>query len=477
MSDMAQKVTSPTTIVIFGVTGDLAQRKLLPALLDLFVRGLLPATFQVVGFSRREWTDDQFRIFARRALKRKGHRHRKSVVEKFLKCLQFQNGHFDQPSSYLQLGQRLMALDEKFKTCSNKLYYLAVPPTYYETIFYNLAHSGLSIPCLGENEGWTRILVEKPFGRDLQTAQALDRLLGKLFGEDQIFRIDHYLAKETIQNILTFRFSNTVFEPIWNNQYIEKVEIKTFETQGVGTRGAFYDDIGALRDVGQNHLLQMLAAVAMEDPKAITAPTMRQARTAVLEALEPITKQNLATNTLRGQYQGYGTEKEVGADSKTETYFQLKTAINNSRWRGVPFYLEGGKRMKQNATSIAIYFKEPASCFCPPGTKAHPRNILIFRIQPDEGISVRFWAKKQGFTLELEPKELSFRYQDNVNGEIPDAYEQVVFDCIRGDQIRFISTEEVTASWRFITPILENWQSTPLHTYAKGSSGPKKKLN
>lgn len=472
------KIKNPTTIIIFGVTGDLAQRKLIPALHDLYVRKLLPADFQIVGFSRRDWDQRRFRQFIHGVILRKKHQHKKAEVERFLNHLVYSQGTFDSGESYLRLGRVLVAADKKFGICSNKLFYLAVPPKFYSTIFTQLSRSGLTIPCIGKNEGWTRVLVEKPFGRDLKTAQALDKKLGKLFSEDQIFRIDHYLAKETIQNILMFRFSNMLFEPIWNRDHVEKVEIKFLETIGVEGRGGFYDDIGALRDVGQNHMLQMLAAIAMEDPGEMLSSRIRKQRVKILQDLKPIRGKEIARKTIRGQYQGFTKEKEVLGHSKTETYFKLEAQLKNRRWAGVPFYLESGKKMGHACNEIKVYFKPTESCLCLPGQNQHYQNILSFRISPDEGIAILFWAKKPGFTAELESKELAFKYQDGrPDLNISNAYEQVLFDCIQGERTRFLSTGEVDASWRFITPILKNWHKTKLYIYKKGSLGPDVKNN
>jgi glucose-6-phosphate 1-dehydrogenase len=470
---MTEKIETPTILVIFGVTGDLSRRKLLPAIFDLYTKGFLPKNFRVVGFSRGQRTDTEFHNFITEVIGRKKHGHSKKVIGAFLENTHYVCGRFEEPEHYEELAKKLITIDNELGRCSNKLFYLAVPPTFYHTIFQNLADSGLSIPC-GGAEGWTRILVEKPFGKDLETAQKLDQTLGLLFQEEQIFRIDHYLAKETLQNILTFRFSNKLFEPIWNNQHIEKVEIKLWETLGMEGRGAFYEDVGALRDVGQNHLLQMLAFVAMENPGELAAGPIRDKRAQALRALTLIPPSSLSTQTVRGQYAGYRREKNVAPDSSVETYFRIYAHIDNARWRGVPFYLESGKKLSEEKTEISVYFKESTTCLCRPDAKQHHQNVLVFRIQPDEGISILFWAKKPGFATDLEPKKLSFKYKDSPDvARLPDAYERILFDCIRGDQILFTSTDEVTASWKFITPILDNWNDTRLHIYEQGSEGPK----
>jgi len=470
---MAKATTEPTTLIIFGATGDLAQHKLFPALFHLFSNGYLPDQFQIVGIAKDESSHEEYRDFVREAVQATSHHHRPAELEEFIQHVHYQTGLFEDKQTYLKAADELARLDEKtFNTCSNKLFYLAVPPTLYDVIFENLATSGLTIPC-GGDEGWTRVLVEKPFGRDLQTAQELDRKLGQLFQEEQIFRIDHYLAKETVQNVITFRFANAIFEPLWNNQHIERVDIRFSETIGVGQRGSFYEDVGALRDVGQNHLLQLLALVAMEDPQELKAEAIRPLRAALLKQLIPIPASQLADHVTRGQYQGYRDEHAVGDESQTETYFRLVAQLDNDRWRGVPFILESGKKLAENNVEIVITFKESASCVCPADDHSHHRNILTIRVQPDEGISIRFWAKKPGLTYELEPKTLSFFYKDSAAElQLPDAYEKVLYDCIRGDQTLFASTDEVTAAWAFITPILENWHTLPLLEYEPGSPGP-----
>jgi len=455
----------PTLIVIFGATGDLSTKKLIPAIFDLYNESMLPETFKVVGFSRGKRTDEEFRAFARGAILAKGHKHTSARVRDFVEHLHYHSGFFEDAEAYLSLGEHFIDLDKKFGGCSNKLFYLAVPPVSYEPILQNLADSGLTIPC-SNKEGWTRVLLEKPFGNDIETAIKLDKMLGLLFREEQIFRIDHYLAKETIQNMLAFRFSNVLFEPTWNSEYIEKVEIKLLETAGVEGRGAFYDQLGALRDVGQNHILQMLAAVAMENPGKLASETIRARRAEVLGSLAPVRKSEIAERTARGQYKGYRDAKGASPRSRTETYFRIEARINNERWRGVPFFLESGKKMGEKKTEVNVYFKKTGSCLCPPDAEQHHQNILTFRIQPDEGISVLFWAKMPGFADVLEPRKMSFLYkQSEQDRELADAYERVLYDCIRGDQTLFTSTDEVLAAWKFITGIIEKWETVPLRTY------------
>lgn len=456
---------TPTTLIIFGATGDLAERKLIPALFDLYLKNIFPKRFNVVGVSRKEKSDAEFCEFVTDSITKKKSRYSKKPLDDFLKTLSYQQGDILSAEFYNNLSRALIDKDKVLGQCSNKLFYLAVPPALYDPIFQNLAGSGLSVAC-SDVTGWIRVLVEKPFGNNLETSQKLDRKLGLLFNEEQIFRIDHYLAKETLQNILAFRFSNVLFEPIWNRDYINKVEIKLLEESGIAGRGAFYDGVGALRDVGQNHILQMLAFVAMEDPKELNAEVIRKNRAQLLAKLRPIDSANITRLVSRGQYNGYKNEKNVDLKSDTETYFKICAYIDNARWQGVPFVLESGKKMKKNLADISVYFKETESCLCPPEAEKHHQNILTFHIQPKEGISVLFWSKKPGFKMELESRELSFNYGDSMGAKIvPDAYERILYDCIEGDQTLFASTEEVEAAWRFITPILENWKKLPLTIY------------
>lgn len=471
-------ITDPTTFVIFGVTGDLAQKKLLPALFDLHRHGVLPKQFRIAGFARRDWNDDEFRDFAQRALARKG---RGRVLNEFLETLTYIRGNFDELTDYHNLAQQLHAIDKEMgkNLCSNKLFHLAVPPRYYTTIFQNLSRSGLSVACLGAGEGWTRLLVEKPFGRDSAIAQKLDAQLGRLFEESQIFRIDHYLAKETVQNILTFRFSNSIFEPIWRARYVERVEIELFETDDVQHRINFFDGVGELRDVVQSHALQLLALVAMEQPRGMGAAAIRHERERVMGALIPPTARTIRNAVVRAQYRGYDREAEHVHGSHTETFVQLVAHLKSARWRDVPFYITAGKALHRSKVKVKVYFKPAERCFnCPSDSHEHPRNLLVFRVQPEEGIAIHFWAKRPGFENEMVAKELKFDYRE-FNGtaaHIPDAYETLLYDALRGDQTNFASSRELAASWRYITAVLQHWQRVPLQRYAKGSAGPKEQL-
>ncbi len=458
---MSETIITPTIFIIFGITGDLAGRKLLPSLLNLYVNKKLPQKFAIVGFSRRPFTREEFRMFIREHMKVKIGQYKEEDVKHFIDHMYYEQGMFDKAESYMQLAQRLKNIDDGFQFCSNKLFHLSIPPSLYESIFDYLSNSGLTIPC-GGDQGWTRILVEKPFGSDIETARKLEKKLGELFDETQIFRIDHYLAKEALQNIIAFRFTNSLFEPLWNYKHIDKVHIKLLEKIGVETRGDTYDSIGALKDVGQNHMLQMLAMIAMEPPKGFDADSIRKERSRVLDKMKPITSKNISSKVVRGQYEGFKNEVGVREHTQTETYFRLESYIGTPRWKNVPFYLESGKALADSKTEIDIYFKNEK--------EEEKQNVLTFRIQPDEGIKIRFWVKTPGFEMKVEQKVLKFRYSDSASlSVLPDAYEKVLYDAIMGDQTLFTSTDEVLHAWKFITPIIASWNVVPLTIYKKGS--------
>lgn len=459
----------PTIFVILGVTGDLALRKLIPALLSLYVKRELPKRFAVVGFARRHFSREEFRQLVREEMHIKPGQYKEEEVKHFLDHMSYEQGMFDSVEAYQRLAQKLKSTDDTWKQCSNKLFHLATPPSHYEAILDRLAESGLTIPC-GGDLGWTRILIEKPFGNDVETARLLDKKLGKLFKEEQIFRIDHYLAKEALQNIMSFRFANTLFEPLWNRHHIDKVHIKLLEKLGIEDRGSLYDQVGALKDVGQNHLLQMLAFIAMEEPTSFEAGPIRKERARVLSKLRKISGRTISKFAVRGQYEGYMSEPGVKSDSQTETYFRIESYIDNARWKNVPFFLESGKAMAESRVEICIYFKQPGRRQTPDKGLVERQNVLTFRIQPDEGIKIGFWVKTPGYSQEIEPKVLKFKYIDAVDPDtVPDAYERVLHDAVIGDQTLFASTDEVLSAWRFITPIVNVWRTIALTFYKKGA--------
>jgi glucose-6-phosphate 1-dehydrogenase len=438
-------------------------------LLSLYSKRLLPQKFAIVGFSRRALSREEFREYIRNGLNIRLGQFKEEDVKHFMDHMVYEQGFFDIPSSYIHLAKRLNAIDDRFGQCSNKIFHLSVPPNLYEGILTNLASSKLTIPC-DDNTGWTRILIEKPFGHDLNMARSLDRLLGKLFEEKQIFRIDHYLAKEALQNIIAFRFANSIFEPIWNKKYIDKIHIKLYEKNGVDTRGAYYDPIGALRDVGQNHMLQMLSVIAIDAPKSFSADNIRKERTRIMSSLKKIPIQQLKNMIIKGQYVGYTSEPGVSPTSKTETYFRLKTFVGLSKWRGVPFYLESGKALYETKTEIDVYFKKILGRRLKTTNNSDEQNILTFRIQPDEGIKIKFYVKTPGHGMKTEPKTLKFKYADVPSfSDLPDDYERLIRDTFIGDQTLFASTDEIMASWKYITPIIENWDRLALEIYERGT--------
>lgn len=459
--------SNPTTFVIFGITGDLSKKKLIPAVFELFRRGLLSEEASVVGFARSKLGDEEYKEYLRGIIKEKADSPTEDEIEHFLARTWYAQGTFEEPEKFGALAEELVRRDEERGVCSNKLFYLAVPPNFYHVLLQNLADSGLTVPC-SQDEGWTRVLVEKPFGRDAETAEELDRFLGLLFKEEQIFRIDHYLAKETVQNLLLFRFANSIFEPVWNRDYIEKIEIKLHEKFGVEDRGSFYDAIGTLRDVGQNHIMQMLALVTMDEPATRADADIRARRTDIIKSLCCVPE--LKKGFVRGQYKEYRGIEGVQANSETETFFRIQAHIENDRWRGVPIMLESGKALDETKTEIEVYFKEPASGFCPPGAPEPFANKLVFRIQPNEGISIRFWTKKPGLQNELEPRNLHFYYKETEEAQsLTEAYIKILYDAVVGDQTLFTATEEVVAAWRFIHEVLDIWHDLPLVEYKKGT--------
>ena len=389
---MPMNTDSPTTLILFGATGDLAKHKLLPALHHLFTGKHLPEQFHIVAFARKDFDEPTFRDYVREEVG--------ITDEAFLERIRYTRGDMMADEGYQSLAQFLNTCDEEIGTCTNKLFYLAVPPKLYDPVFDHLSRSGLTTPCATPEEDentWARVLVEKPFGFDREEARELDLKLGSLFDESQVYRIDHYLAKETIQNMLTFRFANTLFEPAWNAEYIESITIRMHESVTAKERGAFYDGIGALRDVGQNHILQMLALVTMEDPMELSEHAIRASRAAILEKTS-LSYHDDTPIARRAQYEGYRETEGVADNSQTETFFQVMLEIDSGRWRGVPIMIESGKGLPKKHTEVRIKFKERRTCVCTQDHGQHA-NELIFWVQPGEGITVRFYAKKPGFYL------------------------------------------------------------------------------
>ncbi|MCL5435081.1 MAG: glucose-6-phosphate dehydrogenase [Patescibacteria group bacterium] len=458
---------TPTILVIFGVTGDLAEKKIIPSLWRLFQQGLLLDKFNVIGFSRRSLSNEEFKEMVLGAVKKRGgNKFNDKQFTTFFKAFSYMSGNFGDSNSFASLYNYIANLESSWGVCANKLFYLAIPPSYYESILKNLANVKLNIPC-GGKLGWSRILIEKPFGTDLSTARSLKELLSSYFKEEQIYRIDHYLFKEIVQGIENFRFSNNLFENTWDNTTIEKIELRLLESLGVEDRGSFYDLVGALRDVGQNHLLSMLSMLTMEHPFNSNVNAIRNARAKILETLSPWTKESLQKNTFRAQYKGYRDIEGVNKDSQTETYFALKTQLNHPKWRDLPIIIDAGKRMGKARKEIIITLKHPAAChLCEVGK--HGPNKIIFRLEPNDEIIIDFWTKKPGFESILEERSFSFfLYEKESKVQYVEEYAKVLYAAINGDQSLFVSKDEVEASWKFTDPVVDAWKKNmvPLIEY------------
>ena len=446
------------------------RQKLVPALFHLYQQKKLPSLFQVVGFSKDDLDNERFQHLIREMTQAKV-RSSDETIQKFSRFFVYQRGMFEGKEGYKGLADFLGYQDQEWKVCSNKLFYIAAHPQNYKGIFEYLHSSGLTKPCSPE-EGWTRIIVEKPFGKDLKTAQELDKLLGKLFKEEQIYRMDHYLGKETVQNILAFRFSNSFLEPAWNKDWIESITIRLRYPEGIEGRGAFYDGIGALRDVGQSHILQLLALFLMENPGRFEGDAVRKERAEILRSLIIPKAKEIKGNTVRAQYEGYLDEKDVAPDSKTETYFRIVTSLNHLRWKGVKIILESGKAMAKEDGSVEVTFRHRTPCLCPDPNN-HQQNVLRYEIQPKEQVEMSFWVKRPGPKMQVEKRMFSFDYKQAFKGEeFADAYERLLYNVIEGDQTLFVSTEEIMASWKFVDSVLRGWKKTnaPLMMYPKGAS-------
>ncbi|HHI1032908.1 TPA: glucose-6-phosphate dehydrogenase [Haemophilus influenzae] len=467
--------TDNNCIVIFGASGDLTHRKLIPALYNLYKIGRLSENFSVLGVARSDLNDETFRKKMREALIH-NEETTPDTLDAFCSHLYYQAVNTSDAQDYGKLVPRLDELHDKYQTCGNTLYYMSTPPSLYGVIPECLAAHGLNT----EEYGWKRIIVEKPFGYDEKTAQALDVQIHHFFEEHQIYRIDHYLGKETVQNLLVLRFSNGWFEPLWNRNFIDYVEITGAESIGVEERGGYYDGSGAMRDMFQNHLLQVLAMVAMEPPAIINANSMRDEVAKVMHSLRPLTAEDMEHNLVLGQYtaaeingkmeNGYLEEKGVPTDSRTETYIALRCEIENWRWAGVPFYVRTGKRLPARVTEIVIHFKTTPH---PVFSQNAPENKLIIRIQPDEAISMRFGLKKPGAGFEAKEVSMDFRYADLAGAQVLTAYERLLLDAMKGDATLFARTDAVHAAWKFVQPILDyKANGGRIHEYEAGTWGP-----
>lgn len=476
------RAPEPTSIVIFGATGDLARRKLVPALYNLARDNYMPPVFNIIGFARRPKSDAIIREEYKQAVTEFSRQKIETEIwDSFSQNVFYVQSNLDDLEGYKRLKAELERFDQQRGTAGNRLLYLAVPPDLMPTVVKFLGEAGLNT-----SAGYTRIILEKPFGHDLQSAVELNKLLHTVFDEDQIYRIDHYLGKEAVQNIFVFRFANGILEPIWKRTYINNVQITVAETVGVEERGEYYDHSGALRDIIQNHGLQLLAVTTMEPPPVFTPDAVRDAKSQVLRAIRPMEYDAVANATVRSQYASgaingepvpaYRTEPKVAPDSITETYVALKLYIENWRWAGVPFYLRTGKRLPKRMTEIAVEFNlPPLMLFGRDGVNQIEPNSLVFNIQPDAGISLKFESKIPGQDNRIRPVNMDFRYTSSFGQAAPEAYERLLLDAMLGDPMLFTRYDEVEAQWAFITPILEAWKNQGLHdlpTYPSGTWGP-----
>lgn len=452
---MQKRFTVPTVLVVFGATGDLMARYIAPSLISLHRKNALPNKFSIVGIGRRDYTDDDFHHHLQEKMRALESISLKEDLSKFFEHVTYYKADFADLEGYAGLGTLLGKQDQSWSFCANKLFYLAVPPEHYESILTNLHDSNLAEGCSPE-EGWTRVLIEKPFGSNYKTAEKLDMLLGTLFQEEQIYRIDHYLAKDVVQNILSFRFANMLFEPSFDCRYVEKIALNFCETLDVADRGAFFDSIGALRDVGATHLLQLLALVIMEQPRDYSADEIRTKRAEVLESLALAGE--TTTCTKRGQYKGYRDVKGVRDDSQTETYFEIRLRSALKRWHDTKIVLTGGKALEESNKAAIVQYQHPDTCLCPPGV-GHVENQIRFNVSGDQSIDITFMVKNSSYDYTLSPRTVrqKVKNEDELARDISE-YEQLMVDVMRGDQMRFVSTREVMAMWRIIDPIIESWE-------------------
>ena len=470
-------------LVIFGASGDLTYRKLIPAIFDLYLQKTLPKNFAVLGVARSEFSDQSFRDKMKDGLKQFSTRNaEESTIDEFIKLVHYQSIETDNGDDYVKVKDRLITIDQEYGTDGNYIFYLSTPPALYPLIPGYLAKHGLN----KEKNKIRRVVVEKPFGTDLESALALNETLLKDYSEDQIFRMDHYLGKETAQNILVTRFGNVIYEPLWNRNFIEHIEITAAESIGVENRGGYYDHSGAMRDMVQNHLLQLVSLIAMEPPTVIESNAIRNEQLKIFQAIRPMTEDRLFKDVIRGQYlastvkgkymKGYREEKGVDTESRTETFVALKMFIDNWRWKGVPFYLRTGKRLPTRVSEIVITFKTtPLDLFHQDKHGSTTGNQLILRIHPDEGILLKTGMKVPGNGYEVKSVNMDFHYSELNDHYFPSAYERLILDCMSGDNMLYMQGEAVEETWKFVQPILDYWENdpeAPLHGYPSGSWGP-----
>ncbi len=475
------RIPDPCALVVFGVTGDLARKKLIPAVYDLANRGLLPPGFVLLGFARRDWDHGDFEELARDAAKEHSRtQFRDEVWARLSESILFVPGSFDDNEAFDQLSETLKECQKTHGIGGNAAFYLSIPPPAFPTVLEQMSRTGMADN--KESGGWRRVVVEKPFGHDLESARELNALVDSVFTADHVFRIDHYLGKETVQNLMALRFANTLFEPIWNSNFIDSVQITMAEDVGIGSRAGFYDSAGAARDVLQNHMLQLLALTAMEEPIGFDADALRVEKVKLLGAVS--LPEDLENHAIRGQYEqgwlagervpGYRDEKDVPKDSKTETYAAVRLGIETRRWAGVPFYLRTGKRLPRRVTEIAVSFKKaPHLPFAATDTTELGHNQLVVRVQPDEGVTLRFGSKVPGTLMEVRDVSMDFLYGESFTEGSPEAYERLILDVLLGDQSLFPRNAEVEDSWRVLDPLEEFWAGSEPHMYRAGEWGPK----
>jgi glucose-6-phosphate 1-dehydrogenase len=488
--DALPVATEPVSIVIFGGAGDLAHRKLLPALYNLSVDGLLPPRTAIVGVGRKEMSDEEYRAFARDGVTQFSRRPIDDTAWKtFAEALYFVKATIDDDASLGPLGSKLDVVEHERGLPGNRIYYLAVPPSLFGPTVRQLQRSRFVPPretATRETRPFARLIIEKPIGHDLESACAINDAIAEAFNEHQIYRIDHYLGKETVQNILVLRFANSIFEPLFNQKYVDHVQITVAESEGVGTRAGYYDESGALRDMVQNHMLQLVSLVAMEPPRSLDADVVRDEKLQVLLSLRPLSPDRADRDVVRAQYTagfelgqpvpGYRSESGVDPHSRTETFIALELFIDNWRWSGVPFFLRTGKRMPKRASEISVHLKDvpPILFNANPNGRLDP-NVLTIRIQPDEGFALGISSKVPGPRARVYPVKMDFHYGSTFGGSSPEAYERLLLDVMAGDATLFMRRDQVEAAWRWVMPILDRWHDdtqTPLATYAAGDWGP-----
>ncbi len=478
----AETVPGPIALVVYGASGDLFGRKLLVSIFQLFERDLLDERFYLLGCGRKKFSDQDFRKNAQQTIREKSDPISPDKIDAFVSKLYYIDGDYNDANFYENIKARLAELDKKHNVYENLIHYLSVPPFLYTTIVEHLAPAGLSCTKKLQSKQQIKLVIEKPFGRDLQSAVELNNIIQRCFNESQIYRIDHYLGKETIQNILMFRFANTIFEPVWNRNYIDHVQITIAESTGVEHRASYYDKSGALRDMFQNHMLQMLALVAMESPISFEGDHIRDEKVKLLKSVRAFDMNRLDELCVRGQYaagqiqggqvNGYLEEPGVSADSTTETYIAAKMFVDNWRWKGIPFYLRTGKRMTVKETEIAITFKEvPYSMFSSVGLDELPANVLVMRIQPEEGIALSFQAKRPGAKTCMNTLTMNFNYNELFGTDPPEAYQRLLLDCMVGDQTLFTRQDAIETTWRLLTPIMQAWEKNSCELYKYPAGG------